>query len=381
MKRNTFYTIVAAVLFFTLSSCVKETGGGTDGNGDETTVRLTFSLPSANGGAESRAITPTPGEENQINTIDVLALIQRGSDWVYNYTATVVSREITNNSLTVTATVQTMPTAQQFVIIANASDELAAAIPIRYEKIEKLESRIVCDKGGGQWNAKNNGAAAFDPIPMYARTDAETVDAETNNEIGTYPMLRMLARINVTLESAVDNFILEDACLFNYRTAGYVSYGESGFNGNASSEPAVSTPAVPADGDHTGTPILPPTVFYASDKSEDARGTILNSIYTFESHKILTAADKTKGTALVVGGYYDGETEKMSYYRIDIKTTDDATATISSGILRNHSYNVEIQSVDGDGYDTALEAYLGATQVINVIITGWDDEKVIETPL
>lgn len=365
MKTFTLPVLCAVFVALAFTACVKDPTGITPSEGMTVNIRLT--LPHIdNGAAETRAITPTPGEENKIETIDILSFTEKDGYWVYDYTAKDVRKILSGNDMTVTATVRAMTQQQQFVIIVNGSALLASAVPIRYEKMTDIEDRIVCSAGRGEWPAKNNGSATFVAIPMYAKTTPQVVN-ETNTPIGNYPLIRMVARIDVTLKSSITNFILEEACLFNYKTAGYVAYHKSGFSGDK-----VSTAAVPASGDHSGDPIKEPTVYYASDKTNNARGEIKYSIYTFESPKITTDADRIKGTALVIGGYYAGETLNKSYYRIDLKTTDDLSTAISSGILRNHSYHVEVQAVKGTGSNSAKDAYLGGVE-LTAKITKWND--------
>lgn len=374
MKKRVNHTILIAValLVLTVSSCINETTITTGGGDGDATVQLILKMPGGGGGMATRSITASPDEENRIDVVDVLAFIRSGSDWVYDYAATNVSIGVTGgggaNDMTVTAGVKAMSRMQRFVVFANSSAELAAAAPIRGEKMEDIERRIVCSTGGGEWPAKINGGSTFVPFPIYALSDAQTVDNGANNSIGTYPMIRMVARIDVTLATAINNFELKEACLFNYKTAGYISYFQSGF-----STDRVTIPAVPAAGDHTGAPILTPTVHYAADNGSDARGEIKCSIYTFESDAITALADKTKKTALVIGGYYGGSST-MSYYRIDLKTATDLSSDVSGGILRNHLYKVEVQSVASEGYLTDEDAYMGDSR-LKVEVTPWNLAK------
>lgn len=356
MKITRLKYFAAAAFFMLLAGCVKDYSSG--GNAGEAIVTLNLGLPRGADATRSIAAEPDATGENRIDEVAVLALVEKNGQWVYDYTADIVSKTQTGKDVTVKARVTGTSTPQQFVVLANAAAELAAAAPIRYEKIADIEERLVCSTGGGQWPANNNGDGAFTPFPMFARTEAQVITEDKT--IASYQLLRMVARIDVTLKGTIDNFTLTEAYLFNYKTAGYVSYGDR------LSGTAVTSAAVPASGDHTGDPILEPTVMYAADSDK-----ILSSIYTFESPAITSESEKITKTALVVGGYYDGSTTK-SYYRIDLKTTDDASSNISSGILRNHSYNVEIQTVSGEGYEYPKEAYLGASR-LSAVVVPWND--------
>jgi hypothetical protein len=161
--------------------------------------------------------------------------------------------------------------------------------------------------------------------------------------------------------------------LFNHKSAGYVAYDFSSFNAVTS---AATMAAVPAAGNHAGTPVLQPTVTYLAANSGtgvDPRGEIIRSIYTYES-SAYGEADKFKGTAVVIGGKYNGSST-TTYYRINLKTTDDGSTNISSHILRNHRYDVEIQSVDGVGEDTPFEAYMGSTTLVARILP-WNEAGI-----
>lgn len=361
MKKILYHIMLSTItLALILFACERDDARPANEAGGEAFVQLVLKLPGAGNGPFSRAISPSPGDENRISEIDVLAFVRNNSDWVYDYSAEFVGTTISEtdpNTLVVTATVRTMTQDQRFVILANSADELAEINLIRGETLAGIDRMLICSTGGGEWPANTNGEQNdFVPFPMYTITEPEQITPETEN-IGSYPMLRMVARIDVTLVLDLDNFELDDAYLFNYKTAGYVSYG----NNFSTDDPSfrVTSPAVPDVGNHSGVPPLSPTVIYPANKSIDTRGEIKNSIYTFESEAITSETDKTTKTALVIGGTYNA-TGNKSYYRIDLKTEEDPVATnISSGILRNHLYKVEIQQVSGEGYSTALSAYIG----------------------
>lgn len=365
-----------------MTSCVLDSGADIPVPGDEISVRFSIRAGGA-AGDETRSILKD--DESEISTIDVLAFVEdANNDFRYAYKASTLSTNENDGAngreVTVTVTAKGYSARQQFVVLVNASQELAAAGIILNEKLSDAVKKITCASGGGEWPAKNNGAAAFKRFPMYAKTTAQVVDSNTGS-IGDYPLIRMVAKVNVKLAAGVTNFRLVNASLFNYKTAGYVAYDFSGFNGTVA-----SLPAIPAAGDHTGDPILEPTVFYAADYGNDPKGVISNSIYTFETDGIPDENSKLTKTALVIGGYYGSNTTDIVYYRIDFKTTDDLSAAVSGGLLRNHEYNVTVQSVAASGYESALKAYLGDKPVeFTVEVTPWNENWEIpiewEVPL
>lgn len=73
--------------------------------------------------------------------------------------------------------------------------------------------------------------------------------------------------------------------------------------------------------------------------------------------------------ALVVCGSYNGHAE--SYYRIDFNNNAADRSLID--LLRNHRYYVSITSVQGDGENSAQEAYESLRINMGIEITGWTD--------
>jgi hypothetical protein len=164
--------------------------------------------------------------------------------------------------------------------------------------------------------------------------------------------------------------------LFNYKTAGYVAYEFSYFDTDR-----VFEAAVPAVGNHTGDPILQPTVTYQavnSGEGIDPRGEIIHTIYTYES-PAYDETDQLKGMAVVIGGKYNNS-PTTTYYRVNLKTSDDASNNISSHILRNHRYDVEIQNVSGPGESIPIEAYVGYTNLV-VKVLSWHDAELPDVTL
>lgn len=363
MKRVLEYTTILLLsVAIGCSSCTNESNGESDAT-DNAVITLTLKMPQT---ASTRSISPT--DENLIDEVDVLALIEKNSKWVLDYKATKVQKSVSGNILTVKAKVRELPVPQRFVVLANSSSQLTLAAPVQGERIEDIEERLICAAGSGVWPANTNESSDFIPFPMYALTDAGTISANDNHTIGTYPMIRMVARIDVSLDAGISNFVLTEAYLFNYTTAGYISYFKSDFN--LTPVIAVRTPAVPAAGDHSGFPVLRTNPYAAHN------GEITRTIYTFESEAITTEAGKTRKTALVIGGSYTSGT--TSYYRIELKTDDDQSDNISSGVLRNHLYNVKVRSVTGQGYDTPEEAYQGKSRLTTQVVA-WNlaDQNVV----
>ena len=362
MKNRLISISILTLIALFPHSCVSEKIVDGPQSSEEVPVEFTVNIPYMAPETRSMIIT----EESKVSTVDVLAFYNDGNgQYRYGYTAPSVSRNINGSQLTETVKAKNYTLPQQFVVLVNASDELAAAGIILNELLPSAMNKIVCASGNGEWPAHNNGSPTFKEIPMYAKTDPQVV-SEATPSIGTFPLIRMVARIDIRLKSNITNFELTQAMLFNYKTAGYVAYDFSAFDPDI---PAATVATVPAAGDHSGDPIKAPTVTYLASTASDPLGEVIRSIYTFESPRF-TEANRLKGTAVVVGGKYNGSLT-TTYYRINLLTTDDddpSYAYISSHILRNHSYDVEIQSVGGPGENTPIDAYLGSVKLVAKIL-------------
>ena len=375
MRQRHIYTILLLVVFL-LSSCARDMQTEVINSSEEVSIQLSLKVPGIGSGGSSNGSSQrsiTLAEESDITTVDILAFHDAGGgNMRFAYKATNISMGTpVGNDLTVTATVKGYLTPQQFIVLANSSAELAAITIHPGEALADVVRKLVCAAGNGEFPARINGdpnPAAFKYIPMYAKTTSQLI-TPTTGSIGNYPMLRMIARVNVTVAGSVTNFQLVEAALYNYKKAGYIGYDFSSFNTGTNT---ATVAAVPTSGDHTGTPILEPTVWH-----DAVSNVIHNSIFTYESPAITTESEMTEKTALVVGGYYNGDTSKKVYYRIDLKTTDDVSTNISSPILRNHSYNVEIQSVSGPGTDNGLDAYKGKVWVgVHIEAAPWTEVDI-----
>ncbi len=371
MKRYT-RIITAVIAALTLACCSREPQTDITPGGEDKDVRFSMTVPFGGG---TRAISADEESQIDIDAITVLAFYKDPSnEWRYGYRAGNIRRADNAGVITVTASVKGYSELQKFVVICNGADYITGLV--QHEKMADALRKIVCSEGNGEWPAYNNGGGTFKPFPMYAQTDEVLVDAD-GKVIGTFPLIRMVARVDVTLKAGLANFQLTSAMLYNRKTSGYVAWDFSDFRYDASAvggKDCAHVAAVPAtDGNPTGTPILAhATEYLAADTGPgvDPRGEIIRSIYCYES-PAYTEADRLKGTALIVGAEYDGV---PGYYRINLKTTTDASSNASSHILRNNHYKVEIQSASGPGSGTPEQAYQGeVTLTVYVTVTDWVD--------
>ncbi|MCL1974116.1 MAG: BACON domain-containing protein [Bacteroidetes bacterium] len=365
---NHIIWIALAALF--LGACFRDEPPTPEPNGDEIRVQLKFKAK----GAGTKAMSVE--EEDRIKTVDVLSFYEDNDGVMcFNYIAPVNERTLISPpdslSQTVWITAKGNVARQQFVVLVNASAEVAAATLFYGEKLTDVMEQIIVrhSDGRGEWPARNYGSE-FKYIPMYAKTDTLVVTENTHiipTNGSTYPLIRMVARIDVTMVPAFPSahtFELTRAFLFNYQTAGYVGYDFSNYDilNHKVTAPAVPVrPSFTPPSPNTGFPILEPHVGYHATQDS-----VIRSIYTFEAPSY-TPADRIKGIALVVGGIYNGSGVE-TYYRINLRETGGSPALLSNPILRNHLYKVEIQDILGPGQDNPLDAYLGTSKLVAEVL-------------
>ena len=378
MKRYLLY--ITGILLLLVTSCVKEPGL-TGPLGEELPVTLTLSLPLDSG---TRSLTDA--NESDFPRVDVLAFV-KGSDGVFRYAYTAPQKSINSGSLplvTIVVEARTHSREQIFMILGNATAGMVSAITLNMN-LATAQSALVLTQAN-EWNSTSS--SNFDPLPMYAQTTA-TVITTTTPGIGTYDWLRMHARIDLRLKSSVSNFEITEAHLFNRYDRGNMATDFLNSSVWDASGHKVLQTNIPAS---AARQYLPSYYGVSSDYYANtpykATGTgtaaaIIRSIYTFEAPGV-TDAKRLEATAIVVGGKFNSS-PTTTYYRIDIKTASTPAGNVSQDILRNHLYDIEIQSVAGPGADTPEDAFKGeANMVINTTITPWNNVNLsgdIEGPV
>ncbi len=106
----------------------------------------------------------------------------------------------------------------------------------------------------------------------------------------------------------------------------------------------------------------------------DQLGDIFGGLYTFPNQVVNPEKNDAKTTCLIIGLRARGSSA-ITYHRINISARD-----AMQDLKRNNVYRITIQSVNGDGAGTEMEAYTGGTNEINYQINYWelDDEGLIQ---
>lgn len=308
-------------------------------------------------------------DENEVKTIDILAFKVNGNEETFAYRAqaeqgSIVDDGVNNKKKFIVTLFKDGTQAYRFVALANAKDELdntfAGGIVVGTSKSAIMEQLQLT--GINKWNV-NNGTTGYLPIPMWGET-VNNIVIQDNTTITDLKLLRMVAKINVKIDSSIieSSFALSSVSLYNYYTAGRIVPDAANLVSGSNS--TVNKPTA------IGLTTKGPIDYVGSDVV--VNNSIINNIYTFESVVPRTASvvDLGKVTTLVIGGKYNGSTN-ISYYRVDI-----ANGKNYLDILRNHLYTINITKVKSAGYSTKEEAFNSRPINIEAEVVVWDEATI-----
>lgn len=363
--------LAAAAVF---GSCMTELESNpfppSGGNGKgEQEVLLKLHVPGTTTPGEkggTRAVDKT--EEEQIDDVYILAFNENNGNYDYWVSA---KKGATNT--TWTALLKVKDYNQRFIVIANAMQAnggLVAAINAlkpgeqTKEEIKKLLKVALteAEKTSGFNAAGTNNHSAF---TMCGETAPTKITADGNNAL-TVSLYRIMARIQVYFGNkagtGLDNFTPSTVRLYNFNDKAQVIPNELGRK--------VTQTTIPAD---------------AALQKGEARYTVTGnkleySIYLFETAQPEnTDADShVNRPCLVVGGKYNGG-DADKYYRVDLGTPKAGTGNQELDyldILRNHSYEITVTSVSGEGHDTEQGALESKSANMTAQVIPWDETQI-----
>ncbi|MCD8042899.1 MAG: fimbria major subunit [Tannerellaceae bacterium] len=359
------------LLLFLLCSCIDSTGLCDKGGEQASTVTVTLSLP-----GDVNAQSMSEGDEHTVERLQVLAFRENtnSGEYYYAYAAEGKNFTLSGNLLTFEVSLLQYAEKQQFLFLANAQEAVTNASLTVGMEIEDAISELVITNAT-EWQAKNKGVTDWETgadassdvvryIPMYGRTEEIAVIPEVMN---TYNLLRILSRFDII--NTATNFKMVYACLFQWNDRGFVGYDP--LNWNADRKTVISA-NIPGGTIKT----KDPSFYYSADPDGKQ---IESSIYTFEAKG---TTEHLQATALVIGGYYDGDETTICWYRADIPEFDNNEEPIEGtygDILRNNLYLFEIDEVNGPGYPTPPEAYEGGVRV-HANVQSWNLATQIVIP-
>lgn len=178
--------------------------------------------------------------------------------------------------------------------------------------------------------------------------------------------LRTLSRINIHVNAG--DFRINSVAVYKANTEAALVPFSSNLN---TDKTGVTTPSIPATSSLSNTPWN--YVLTADEKNNNA---VVNRIYIPESKAISSPADTELpgSTCVVVGGFYAGGTTE-TFYRIDFLSSSN----VRMDMLRNYSYNINIQNIANEGYASADMAFNRRPVNIETMITAFDDRLHITT--
>lgn len=360
---KSLYNIIGAILIFTGIISCKDDHATYNSNPTEGLQEVTFKviLPQYTSPDVPKLRSMGAGEQ-EIKSLDVLVFDVDGSgSETLTYKYSVRSADISQSGNTVTFKSWLKATnSYNVAIVANASEvknngsvQLSNVIAGFTEGMTKtaILSALNIRNTSGWLSDYSNSYTA---IPMYGEIKNPTV---TSGTISNILLKRMLARIDVEVDTNVTDFILEKVHLCNYNTVGMVTPLKNispldEVNMSPATVPNIELPGSPQTG--------------VSDAIIYSGNAVVQDIYTFES---AAASDNNEtsrqnATCLIIEGKYKGQTY---FYRVDF-TYDNSTSNLSNymPLLRNYKYEVKIINAAGIGYDSANEAFNSYSVISNL---------------
>lgn len=291
-----------------LAACSDDEKYTVEPMGDDDTITFSISIPEPEK-VVSRAEKPDEDDERKINDLSVLIYNADGTQLLQSKLNVTDFTTPTGDNSTTKITVKLDDEAKAYsgeatvYIIANAGAILETADISTTGKLKKVTYSTGSFVMSGKTKSKLTSADLLTkPVTLY-RTAAKFTIASAVGGSGSSPA------------TGASSFTLKSAALYNGATAGYVI---AGAEKDLYAEPTTGSKKFPDD--------------------------FLLYTYPCESSK------SGNNTCLVVGGKYKGID---AYYRIDL--TENETGN-RLDINPNHWYEVEIKSVNSQGYPTADEA-------------------------
>lgn len=367
---------VAGLLLFTLpllilASCVKETETSpvvtTDG---ETMVKFAVKAP---GAASPQTRSISEGQENDVQTIDILVFQQAADGGKYVYTARCNASDITtgSDSRLKTFTIKLRQGNFDIVMLANARDLFIPSALSGLSKADALATLEATMPSGGKWPT-----SPYTPFPMWGDIGDITIDDNTdltgNNKV---LLTRMVARVDVGITgTAASNFRLTSVDVYNYNTTGTLVPDMLNWDDTTDPDkPYATAPNIPASSTLTEGPLQ-----YTGTEINATDNNCIREIYLFEAENI--GGGLTDRTCLVIGGIWDENgdgsfTGPTTYYRVDFSTGQGVSQAFMD-VIRNHQYIFQINKVTGHGYDDSYTAFISGPFNIEAGVIHWNEHDM-----
>lgn len=352
--RNIFRSIPAmALALFVLVSCSREPGTEPPA-GDRISFKLQLPEPNI---VETRS--ESTSAENQIDNITILGFNASTKALVFIESGSTPELDLGSQDRNVWgSTASIIPGTYDLWAVANDNGMLdAISVEANMDKTSVAKTLVL--ENTGKWIV---ASGIVKPIPMWGELTGITIDG---NSTPAFDMIRMLARINVSVQDGV-GFDLRNISFYNRNTKGCLV-----------PDPARLPVGKPTDyGLDMGKSASAVTYSYGTDFT-NAKA-CLNSIYVFEAESMgifpspgenwENITEWQTNPCLVIGGIYDPSSGNSTetFYRVDLISDYGSGSEVWYPLLRNHSYNVVIRSVKGPGYGNAANALRSAPENMDV---------------
>ncbi|MDR2912816.1 MAG: hypothetical protein LBV38_05945 [Alistipes sp.] len=358
-------TLLAVILTASATSCIRDNDifNRTPVTEDDIeTVNLSIDIPSiGEEGAVTRALTESG--ELDVAAVDVLQFTEAGK---FAYRSTGYGIGGSGNTRTFSA--RLLKGTFDVVIIANGRTQVNDAMNGTggvTQIDENTAIQTALDRIAVTLAATDKITGNVIPaLPMFGIVEDAVVD--TGNDIEAL-LIRALAKVNVVLSPAVisaGKFKIADVRLYNQSLKGWIAPQLSSWpTDNISTTAWYGGTSTPPRASYTAAVNPDQPIVYSGSADNVTDHSVLRSIYTFEA-PVGSESGRDTNVCLVIGGYYDGSTTP-SYYRVDFNNTGTYMP-----LLRNHEYNVRINSVTVSGYPNPDDAFHG-TPLLETEIADW----------
>lgn len=352
-------TLLAAVSM--LSACVSDFEGGvwtSGGGGVQREVYLELKVPSTMIGLEDLS------KETTVDDLYVLAFRKGQSDADTRFEYYVKAEKNDTEGKKWKAKLNAPGYEQTFVLVANVGGAKDDMITKGVESLKpetdmtSVQQMLLVELKEGEKTGGFNGEGVADvsPFTLSGQTDATLSDKEGNTL--SVQLHRIVARIQVYFGdksgSGLANFEPETVRLYNFSSKAQVI--------PATFDIDVEMPSIPVGGE----PL-------AGEARHTVEGNHLkHPLYLYETAQPADDDDDAhiRRPCLVIGGRYN-ESETITYYRVDLKGGDETAGITYRNVLRNHSYDVTVTKVSGEGEGSEGGALTAQPADIEVTVQEW----------
>ncbi|MGL4804964.1 MAG: hypothetical protein ACRC26_01300, partial [Bacteroidales bacterium] len=269
----------------------------------------------------TKAVSATPQEDN-IEHIDILIFDQSGNIIPTFGKQRFTGSEITGGKVSLRTDKTISP--QHFYAVANAD----ASSITNISTLAQLKALQL-----------TNTAGLTSPFKMVGQHEGVDVTIPSPNI--DIQLQRTMARIDIKLIPSISNFELINAEIRNTRNTTFL------FPNSA-----------------TGSLIDIKTPIQADDtKNHTAK------LYSFENNNT-NLNDIASTTCVIIAGYYNGDKSKLTYYRLDVLTSDNK-ARVDKGVC----YTLTVTDILGKGWDTADDAEANKAENLIYKVDHWVEDN------